>query len=181
MNLKPFKIAFAGLKDGKHEFTYEIDNAFFEEFGFEEFNGSALNVVVTMDKRSTIMDLEFVSTGVVNLNCDLTNEPFDMPLEVQMDLVVKFGQEFNDENESLLILTHGEYEFYVSQYIYEMLVLAVPAKRVHPGIEDGTLQSDIVKKLDELKPKSNFLKEEYKQEVDPRWDILKNLKTDNNL
>lgn len=181
MNLKPFKIAFAGLKDGKHEFTYDIDNAFFEEFGFEEFNSSDINVVVTMDKRPTIMDLEFVATGVINVNCDLTNEPFDMPLEAQMDLIVKFGQEFNDENESLLILTHGEYEFYVSQYIYEMIVLAVPVKRVHPGIEDGTLESDIVKKLEELKPKPSFIEKQNEQQADPRWDILKELKTDNNL
>lgn len=179
MNLKPFKIAFAGLKDGKHEFTYDIDNTFFEEFGFEEFNSSAIHVVITMDKRPTIMDLDFIANGIVNVHCDLTNEPFDLPIQAQMDLVVKFGQQFNDENESLLILEHGAYEFYVSQYIYEMIVLAVPAKRVHPGIADGTLQSDIVKKLEELKPKASFFEKQQVPE-DPRWDILKKLKTDNN-
>lgn len=181
MNLRDFKIAFAGLKDGKHEFTYEVDNTFFEEFGFEEFNNSAINVMVDMDKRTTIMDLEFNATGIVNVNCDVTNEPFDLPVQVQMDLVVKFGQEFNDENEALLILPHGEYEFSVSQYIYEMIVLAIPVKRVHPGYLDGTLQSDIARKLEELKPKASFLKEQKNEKVDPRWDALKNLKTDNNL
>ncbi len=179
MNLKPFKIAFAGLKDGKHEFTYEIDSAFFEEFGFDEFNDTNINVTIIMDKRPTLMDLEFHATGFVNVNCDTTNEPFDLPLSAHMDLVVKFGHEFNDENESLLILEHGEYEFYVSQYIYEMIVLAVPAKRVHPGIADGTLQSEIVKKLEELKPKASFFEKQQVPE-DPRWDILKKLKTDNN-
>lgn len=180
MDFKAFKIAFAGLKDGKHEFTYDIDNAFFEKFDFNDFNSSSVTITISMDKRPTIMDLDFIANGSVNVQCDVTNEPFDLPIDAQMDLVVKFGSTFNDENEELLILPHGEYELNVAQYIYEMLVLAVPVKKVHPGIEDGTLQSDIVAKLEELKPKADFLKTQNEQ-IDPRWDALKKLKTDNNL
>jgi uncharacterized metal-binding protein YceD (DUF177 family) len=56
-----------------------------------------------------------------------------------------------------------------------MLVLAVPQKRVHPGVEDGTLQSEILDKLEELQPKENTKSLE---ETDPRWDDLKKLLTD---
>ena len=49
-------------------------------------------------------------------------------------------------------------------------------KRVHPGVEDGTLNSDILKKLEELSPK---LKEDKdKEDIDPHWNILKKLLTD---
>ena len=37
MELKEFKIAFAGLKQGKHEFSFELDNEFFETLGLKVY------------------------------------------------------------------------------------------------------------------------------------------------
>ena len=179
MELKAFNIAFAGLKQGKHEFRFELDNAFFESFGYDDFNSADAIVDVELDKRSTLMDLVMKGSGTVNVNCDLTNEPFDMPVDASMDVVVKFGDSFNDENEDLLILPHGEYQMNISQYLYEMIVLSIPFKRIHPGIKDGTLKSDVLDKLEELKP-SGAKEPEDTIEMDPRWEALKNLKTDNN-
>ena len=110
------------------------------------------------------------------MNCDLTNEPFDQPIEADLNLIVKFGEEFNDENEEILILPHGEYEVNVQQYIYEMIVLAKPSKLIHPGIEDGTLDTEILSKIEELTIIKNT--EEVNEDIDPRWNKLKNLLTD---
>ena len=93
----------------------------------------------------------------------------------KLKLVVKFGEAYNDEDDEILIIPHGEHQFNIAQYIYEMLVLVVPQKRVHPGVEDGTLQSDILDKLEELQPKENTKPSE---DTDPRWDDLKKLLTD---
>ena len=90
---------------------------------------------------------------------------------------MKFGAEYNDDNEDILIIPHGEYEINVAQYIYELIVLAVPAKRVHPGIEDGTLKSEILSKLEELSPKE-VNEDKASEEIDPRWNNLKKLLTD---
>lgn len=180
MGLKTFDIQFVGLKVGKHKFQYEVDNRFFERFDFDEFNGADIHIDATLDKRSTIMDLHLEAKGAINVNCDVTNIPFDLPISTSMDLVVKFGDEFNDENEDLLVLQHGDYKMNIAQYVYEMLVLAVPAKKEHPGIGDGTLESDILDKLRELSVDEPVENKENK-EVDPRWDALKKYKTDNNL
>jgi ribosomal protein L32 len=91
-----------------------------------------------------------------------------------MPLVVKFGAVFNDENEEILILPHEAYEFSVAQYIYEMIILAVPNKRIHPKVEDGTMQSAALDKLKELEIKE----EKTVETTDPRWDKLKNLITE---
>ncbi|SCY34154.1 Uncharacterized metal-binding protein YceD, DUF177 family [Nonlabens sp. Hel1_33_55] len=179
MELKEFKIAFAGLKQGKHEFSFELDNEFFESFGYDEFNSAAVIANVELDKRSTLMDLHLLGSGSVNVNCDVTNEPFDMPVEAMMDIVVKFGDRFNDENEDILILPHGEYELNVAQYLYEMVALSIPLKKTHPGLEDGSLESDVLDKLEELKLSSSDEIEDG-IDTDPRWDALKKLKTDNN-
>lgn len=173
--LKEFYISFVGLKVEKHQFDYQIDNAFFEAFEFEDFNATNLKVDLTFDKKSTMLELAFVASGSVNVNCDLTNEPFDLEIDGKLNLVVKFGAEYNNENEELLILPHGEYQINIAQYIYEMIVLSVPSKRIHPGIEDGTLKSEILNKLEELRPKET---NETSEETDPRWNTLKKLLTD---
>lgn len=175
MQHKEFNIPFSGLKQGRHEFSYSIDNAFFESFGYDEFNGADLNVNVTLDKRSTVLELVFHAAGTVNVDCDLTNEPFDLPLEAQMELVVKFGDEYNDEDDDILILPHGEHQVNIGQYVYEMLVLAVPAKRVHPGVVDGSLKSELLDRLENMQPKEE---KDNNEETDPRWDALKNFLTD---
>ena len=175
MKNKEFSIPFAGLKTGKHEFEFSIDNTFFEDFDYNEFNDAQIGVVVTMNRLSTMLELEIKGKGTVNLNCDLTSEPFDQHIEALLDLVVKFGEEFNDEDDEILVIPHGEHQVNIAQYVYEILVLAIPQKRIHPGVLDGSLQSDILKKLEELKPRETRKSEE----TDPRWDALKDLKTDN--
>lgn len=175
--LKEFTIPFVGLKQGKHQFEYEIDNKFFEHFEYDEFNSANVRVEILLEKKSTLMEFTIKASGTVNVYCDLTNEPYDQPIDSELFLVVKFGQEYNDENEDLLILPHGEFEVNLQQYIYELIVLAVPSKRVHPGVLDGTLKSEVLEKLDELSPKEKEIQAE--EDIDPRWDKLKNLLNDN--
>lgn len=172
--LKEFTIPFVGLKLGKHQFNYTIGQSFFDVFQYDEFNDADVEVTLDFNKKSTMLELFFKIEGTVNVNCDITNEAYNQHIENELLLVVKFGQELNDENEDLLILPHGEYEVNVQQYIYEAIVLAVPTRRIHPGVEDGTLKSDVFEKLEELSP--NAIKN--KEEVDPRWNKLKKLLKD---
>jgi len=173
-----YLIPYVGLKLGKHPFTFEIRKPFFELFEFDDFESCNIEVSLIFDKKSTFLELTFKHNGTVNVPCDLTNEPFDLPVKGELKLVVKFGDEFNNENEELLILPHSEYQIDVSQYIYEMIVLSVPNKRIHPGVKDGTLQSDVLEKLESLSSNLNNREEEKKENTDPRWDSLKKLLTD---
>lgn len=177
-NTKEFLIPFIGLKLGKHHFEYQISNAFFEIFDYDEYQNSDIKVNVVLDKKSTLLELNFKHKGTVNVPCDLTGEDFDLPIKGKMKLIVRFGEKFNNDNEELLILPHGEFEVNIAQYIYEMIVLSVPFKRVHPGIKDGSLNTEALTKLNELS--INEEKEEYNEEenIDPRWDKLKKLLTD---
>lgn len=179
--LKEFTIPFVGLKLGEHQFNFQIHNQFFEHFDYEDFNGSDIKLNVRLDKKTTLLEFTLFFDGSVNVQCDITDEPFDQHIEGSYHFLVKFGEEYDDTNDDLLILPHGSYEVNIQQFIYETLILALPAKRVHPGVGDGTLKSDILKKLEELKPKiiddgQETLKR--KENTDPRWDTLKKLLTD---
>ncbi|SFN47908.1 Uncharacterized metal-binding protein YceD, DUF177 family [Bizionia echini] len=175
--LKTFTIPFVGLKLGKHQFEYKVDKTFFDFFEYQDFNDADIAVNLELNKKTTLLELHFEISGTVNVNCDLTNEPYNQVIENTFDLVVKFGEDYNDEEIDLLVLPHGEYEVNVQQYIYETIILSVPSKLIHPGVLDGTLHSEILEKLEELSPKEKQVKED-NEEIDPRWNTLKKLLTD---
>jgi uncharacterized metal-binding protein YceD (DUF177 family) len=178
-SINEYLIPFIGLKLGKHQFEFKINKKFFDEFSFDEFESCALDVDVVLEKKETMLEINFKHKGSVNVPCDLTGESFDLPIKGKIKLVVQFGDEFNNDNDELLILPHGEHQIDLSQYIYEMIVLSVPQKRIHPGVKDGTLQTEALQKLNELQVKE-IKEEEVKkeEEIDPRWDKLKQLLTD---
>jgi uncharacterized metal-binding protein YceD (DUF177 family) len=173
-----YLIPFIGLKLGKHQFEFKINKKFFDEFSFDEFENCEVNVVVVLEKKTTMLELNFKHKGTVHVPCDLTGEPFDLPIKGKIKLVVQFGDEFNNDNDELLVLPHGEHQIDLSQYIYEMIVLSVPQKRVHPGVKDGTLQTEALLKLNELQVKESKTEVKKEDDIDPRWDKLKQLLTD---
>ncbi len=183
-DLKNFDISFIGLKDGVHQFDYNISKEFFDFFNYEEFYSSNVNVSLSFLKKPTLFELNFEFSGSLEVACDITNELFQQPIATNIFLIVKFGDEFNNENDELLIIPHSDYKLNIAQYIYEAIVLEVPIKRVHPGVEDGTLKSEILDKLNEFKIK-DLNKEENHLEVDsnnidPRWNKLKSILIEKN-
>ncbi|CAL2086797.1 DUF177 domain-containing protein [Tenacibaculum dicentrarchi] len=175
-DLKNFDIPFVGLKEGSHLFNYQIDKKFFEVFQFDEFDDA--NIVTTLNfvKKSTFFELSFAIDGTVNVPCDSTGEPFDLKIDGILNLVVQFGDEYNDEHDEILILPHERYQLNVAQYIYELIVLSVPNRRVHPDVLNGTMKSEALQRLNKLKIQDKKIVEEVS--TDPRWDKLKDLLTD---
>ncbi|WP_026977444.1 YceD family protein [Flavobacterium tegetincola] len=176
--LNEYLIPFVGLKLGKHQFEYQINKTFFDHFEYDDFESADIKVDLVLEKKSLMLELLFKHKGTVHVPCDVTGEMFDLPIDGSMKLVVQFGEEYNADNEELLILPHGEHQLDVSQYIYEMIALSVPLKRVHPGVEDGTLESEALDKLNELRVTEVIEEVEEEKEIDPRWDKLKQLLTD---
>ena len=47
------------------------------------------------------------SKGLVNVDCSVSNEPFDYELNSKLDLIVKFGEFYDDSNEEFDIEEKG--------------------------------------------------------------------------
>ena len=82
----------------------------------------------------------------------------------------------DDSNDELLILPHGSHSVDLDQFFYEMIVLSMPIRNIHPGIEDGSLKSDIINRL-----KDFDINKEKSSNFDPRWDKLKKYSVNVNL
>lgn len=173
LSLKDFDIRFSGLKLGEHPFDYQLDNSFFDLFEYRDFDSADIQAHINFHKKESSLELGINIKGTINVPCDITNDPFDLPVENRMDLVVKFGNEYDDSQEEILVLPTGEIEMNVAQYLYELSVLAIPLKRISPEVESGKKGKEILAKLEDLHPEGR--KEEESEETDPRWDKLKDL------
>ena len=174
--LKEFTIPFVGLKIGEHWFEFTIEKPFFEHFEYNELNDASIKLDVLLVKKATLLEFTLTFKGTVNVNCDVSNEPYDQKIDDEYRFVVKFGEKSGEEDEDLLVLPYGSHEVNIQQFVYESIILAIPIKKIHPGVEDGTLKSEILNKLEELKP--NKQKDPDEKEIDPRWNELKKLLTD---
>lgn len=171
-NTKEFIIPFRGLKAGHHSFEYKIKKEFFDYFNYEDFIDTNINIHVDLLKKDTITELTYHINGTITVNCDLSGEEFELPISHKMEAILKFGPAFNNEDDIIVVLPQESYEFDISQHIYEGIILAVPQKRIHPGVKDGSLKSDTLEKLKEYNNQEKNI-------TDPRWDKLKDLLTDN--
>ena len=184
--IKTYSISFTGLKDGNHTFDYVVDNKFFENFTYDDFNSIKANITVLLNKKTNLLEVKLTAKGVVNVPCDSSNEDFDLPIENEFNLIVKFGEEFNNELDELLIIPFTAHEIDLTHYIYELLVLSIPVKRIHPDLaeEDGFDEDELDSLFDfDVEDDIDFKEEETNEdsnnkEIDPRWDKLKKLLTD---
>ncbi len=167
-----YLISFKGLKLGEHHFDYEIDKKFFDSFTYDDYLDSKVYARVKLVKKPTLMELTFKIKGDVLVNCDVSGEEFHQPIEGDLEIIVKFGESYNNDDDVILILPHESHSLDIAQYIYETIILSTPKKRIHPGVADGSLQSDVLNKLKEFQRNNKSTK---KDNIDPRWDKLKGL------
>ena len=163
-------IKFSGLKEGIHFFSYELGNKFFKNFDYFDFLDAKIFAKLELEKQSTLLNLKFSFNGEIEVQCDVSMESFNLELDTEYGVVVKFKDDIISTDDKVIFMPAGSHSIDVSHLIYESIILAVPQKKVHPGIENGSLKSEIVEKLEALKPKKNF-----KEKTDPRWDKLKDL------
>ncbi|AZA62229.1 YceD family protein [Chryseobacterium indoltheticum] len=171
--LRNYDVSFSGLKTGKHEFKFEIDKEFFQLFDTDqEFTDPKIAVDVLLDKHTTFLEFEIKVKGTVELVCDITNEDFTYPIENQIGILGKFGEEYDDSEEDVITIPANDHAFNISQLIYENVALSIPMKKVSPHVSDEDLEI-----LEKFSPKE--IEEEQEEKSDPRWDALKNLKNKN--
>ena len=165
--ISDYDIVFSGLKEGEHEYSYQIRDTLLKNFEFNELSHVNIKIKSTFIKKNTLMELYISGKGSYILTCDISNESFPYQVDSELNFIIKFGDEYNDDNDQYVIIPHNSYKFNIAKSIYEMIVLSIPQKRIHPGVLDGSLNSKTLKILDKLSPGTK------KTESDPRWNKLK--------
>ncbi|OYX23183.1 MAG: DNA-binding protein [Algoriphagus sp. 32-45-6] len=184
---KTFDIEVIKFKEGRHEFDFKIEDKFFQNFEDNELlDQGNLTIRVIMDKGVNLIEMTFHITGTVKLTCDRSLEQFDYPLDITEKMIYKYGSEEQEIDETVIMITRDTPAINVAQLIYEFILLALPAKKIHPDYvnelddEDFEGEGGLVyldgENEDEDEEDQSEEKTEQNKPVDPRWEQLLKLK-----
>lgn len=190
--LKNYNIIFTSLPLGKSDFTFELSQSFFDLFEIEQdFENPNLIASIILDKKSTMLELEISLKGDITVPCDLTEELFQQKISNNAELIVKFGDEFDDTDNEIWVIPREEYQVNVAQVLFELAILSVPTKRIHPDVLNGESSSEMIELLDQYsiyeldedaeenekyEDNSDKRDDDDNEDIDPRWAKLKDLK-----
>lgn len=168
-----YKVNIIGLSQKAHRFDYEFGDEFFELYGSTLIGKGHFKAEITLDKRETMIEGHFKISGVAKLICDRSLEEFDQPMEIEKTIHFKYGSEEKELTDEIVLITRTQPTLDVGQYMYELIAVAVPIKKLHPKFREDDLEETDVQ-LVYSSPASTDEKEEDK--IDPRWEKLKKLK-----
>lgn len=175
-----YNIDIYGLEDKSYEFDYELGPDFFEEIPQELIQKGNFKVHLVLEKSSTMLQLRFTIQGSAELTCDRSLEVFDEPVDTEGKMILKFGDHEEEITEEISIINRNRTRINVASYIFEMIALALPMKKIHPDLREQ-YQGDDEESAAEMLVYSSENRENENPEtengkVDPRWEALNKLK-----
>lgn len=190
-----FKLPLKSLGVGTHEFEYHLDKQFFVNMESSDIHDADLNVALTVQYNGDIYNLDFHITGEVVLICDRCLDDLRFPIDATYHIVVKYGEDYNDDNDEVLEIPETDNTLNVAYMIKDTVELAIPMKHVHPlgkcnrqmsamlkkhratsGDDDAELENELIDEIDNIDAQSSAA-----GNSDPRWDALRKLTDDDNI
>ena len=170
----------------KYEFV--LDNLYFAHIDGPEVQKGKVNVELTVKRTSRAFELSFQTDGVVWVPCDRCLDEMEQPVSSSDKLMVKFGHEYAEEGDNLIVIPEEEGEINVAWFMYEFIALAIPMKHVHaPGKCNKAMMGALSKHLRSSADDEDYMDDveendsdpDVEREIDPRWKDLKKI-LDNN-
>lgn len=164
--LKDYDIDLSKLNLGQFNYSFHIDDKFFELFDYSLVDHGSLRAELLLEKKTSFILLVFQIKGTVKLICDRSLDAFEFDLKTENEIVLKYGEEARELTDEIETIPFNTRQVNVAKYIYEFINVAIPMKKLHPRYSNESAEDQIIFS-------SNDDKEE---NLDPRWGELKKLK-----
>ncbi|GAB6394890.1 MAG: DUF177 domain-containing protein [Bacteroidales bacterium] len=180
-----YKIDLKSLSAGTHPYEFALDNKFFTDIDGAEVQKGKVKVSLTVKRASAMFEMTFRMEGTVWAPCDRCLDDMELPVETSNRLIVKFGKEYAEESDEIVIIPADEGAINLAWFLYEFVALAIPMKHIHPPGKcnksmTSKLKRHAAKSADDEDDEYNGADEATDDEmldetIDPRWDALQGL------
>lgn len=127
-----YKVELASLPDGKFERDFECGTEFFKNMEVPEVLSGEVKVHLDLEKRNDAYDCTFHCKGTLQIPCDRCLDPLDHEVDATYHVKVKYGEDYNDESDELLVIPESSLSLNVAYILKDTIVLTIPARHVHP-------------------------------------------------
>ena len=170
-NTDNLQIDIKALPEGETAVAQRLGGDFFSSFEGSEIIQGDVHVDVSIRKTIHFSEIHFRAVGSFSVTCDRCLDPMDQDVDVEHLLTVKFGDEYNEDDEYITI-TDSDPVVDVAWCVYESIVLSLPVKHVHAP---GKCNPAMINVLNEHSAtRSDDTAES--DSIDPRWSALAQLK-----
>lgn len=170
--LKKYNISIAQLENKAYSFEMDGDAEFFKQLEIDAVETGSFQAAIELNKSETMINLAVKIKGNLKLICDRSLDEFDFPFTTDDKIILKFGDHDEDLADGIRIINRNTQQLNIAQDIYELIMLSVPMKKLHPRFQttDNNEEEGFMV--------YSTLSDEPKNEIieDPRWAILKKLK-----
>lgn len=175
-----YKIPLRSLTEGMHKFEYVLDEQYFELVtdADSDVKRGRVNAEVSVKRVSSTFEFNFTLNGDIHIPCDRCLDDMPMEVDTKNRLIVKFGKEYSEESDEIVIIPEEEGDLNITWFLYEFITLSIPMKHVHaPGKCNKVMTSKLNKHgvTDPDKGDEETSDEVEVESTDPRWDSLKDL------
>jgi uncharacterized metal-binding protein YceD (DUF177 family) len=178
-----YKVDLKGMKQEVQTHEYFLDNQFFINIDGEDVQKGKVHVKLSVTKAANTFVLSFKLNGHAVIPCNRCLDDMDYPIDTTERLIVKFGKDYSEESDEIVIIPESEGVVNLAWFLYEFVVLAIPIKHVHaPGKCNKQMTAKLKKHTAKPVDDSDSLDmedddvdsdEETESASDPRWDTLK--------
>jgi uncharacterized metal-binding protein YceD (DUF177 family) len=181
-----YKVDLKNLSPGVHTFEYLLGNKFFMDIDGDEVQKGKVKVLLDVKRSQVMFEMNFQIEGIVLVPCDRCLDEMELPVESKNRLVVKFGKEYAEENDEIVVIPEDEGAINLAWFLYEFIALTIPMKHVHPPEKcnkamSSKLKKHSVKNADEEDDEdADDMDDDNADTTDPRWDALKGLMDNDN-
>lgn len=177
--LRDFDIHIFKLSNGLHQYQFEIGDAFFKLFKNELVQQGKLTVDISLEKSDRMIQLQPIIQGIITLICDRSLEEFEEEIHSDRTMLYKFGEEEQELSEDVMVIHKDTQTINVASILLEFILLEVPMKKIHPKYREEFDDDDESELLVVYTSEADETEEEEpdnEEQIDPRWEKLKNLK-----
>jgi uncharacterized protein len=178
--LREFSIPIKGLNNGKREFQFKINDAFFKNFEGSAIEEGEFDVHLIFDKKDSFIELTFNFDGTIRTECDRCTASIHLPYGDSHFLMVKYSIEEQEEDAEIVYISPEASHLNVAQYIYEFITISIPFHKTYDCENDNPkpCDTDILKRFDLLVSEAPKEAEESEDKKNP-FNDLKNLFNNN--
>jgi uncharacterized metal-binding protein YceD (DUF177 family) len=187
-----YKVDLKSLSPGVNKLEYLLENKFFTDIDGPEVRKGKVKVYLSVKRAPMVFEMDFRMEGVVYVPCDRCLDDLELPVESKNRLVVKFGKEYAEESDVIVVIPEEEGAINLAWFLYEFVALTVPMKHIHPtGKCNKTMSAKLKKHVarssddedaydDASVEADDIITDDEPSGTDPRWDSLRGLMDNDN-